>query len=640
MKTLANRTLIVAMLTAVWLAGCVAAMLSSFEAMRREAVEDLRVLSQLVMRNFDQTVQSVEYYMDDIDGHLAEMLEEESRHKLLTTLRLPRGMIQSTLVGLDGVVLASSRVFPTPRTSLIDREHIIVHMRNQVPALFVSTPVTGRISGQRTIQFSAFLPKSRNILVLSYDLADFKAAYVGIRPDREDKAVLIGLDGKIRAGSLRSTQNGKSGIGSEALLQIVRGGERGELDIGGTWSRDRNVGYFRRDATGMYALAMTWDADTLAEQTAVAVLPILAAWTLVIAVLGTAYRSLLIRQLQRLADKDKERRFRLLQSLMTLPDFQLVDPLRLDKLTATETESFRRVSVQDCEGRFVTDRWTTPAGPQERLWLKIPGEDLWVAVDMTQRIVEEDRAIRLARLAALGDMASGLAHEISQPLNVIRLASQNAKLLIEKAADPKAVAQKLDRIDAQAQRAGEICQRMRIYGQRRPLPAVEFRIDTQIEEACGLMAEMAQRAGVALEVGPLPPLTTGRINPAAFEQILMAVIRNAIEAAAEGFAEHSAPPQVRIGLSASDDGWAVVTVTDNGPGIADEIKPRIWEPFFTTRRGAKNAGLGFSVVYGWMIEAGGTVRIQDAKPGTIIELRLPSPLPADAAQGPQSGHRD
>jgi signal transduction histidine kinase len=633
MKDQHNRNVMVVAAVILWMTGCVYISLASFDSQRRETLADLRVLSQLVMRNFDQTVRSVEYYMDDIDVDLLEAGDEDKRHRLLRTLRMPRGMIQSTLVGLDGVTMASSRIYPVSPAPLLDREHIIVHIRNQVPALFVSTPVTGRISGERTIQFSAYLPKSRKIIVLSYDLADFNANYIGIQVTREVKAILVGLDGRVRAGTLAppAGQSGKS-VPIDVLLAKVAGAPAGEVDIGDTWSRNRNVGYFRYDASGKYVLVMARNIEMLAEATLFDSLPMLGIWTLTMGALGAGYRSLASRQARRQRDQERERRFRLLQSLMTLPDFELVDPLNLDKLPTAVATSFRRVSAQDCEGRFVTDRFTGKDGPEERLWLKMPGEDLWMAVDMTERLAEDQQAIRLARLAALGDMASGLAHEISQPLNVIRLASQNAKLLIEKNTDPKVVAAKLDRIDSQAQRAGEIIQRMRIYGQRTSAPTDVVRIDRQIEAVSSLLAEMAQRADVTLEVGPLTPVATAKIGAAALEQVLIAVIRNAIEAAAEEPTGRDTTPTVRIGLSVPEAGWAHITVADNGPGIPENIKQRIWEPFFTTRRSRKNTGLGLSVVHGWLIEAGGSARIHDANPGTVIEISLP----CESAAGPDA----
>jgi PAS domain S-box-containing protein len=269
-----------------------------------------------------------------------------------------------------------------------------------------------------------------------------------------------------------------------------------------------------------------------------------------------------------------------------------------------------------------------------------------MARDMTERELRESQARRhqdelahTARLITLGELASGIAHEINQPLAaVVNYASASQRYLQRAAQEPQAlerVAQGLERITAHANHAAEVIRRLRAFlrkGQRR-LQALD--VAAVAHEAVRLCAWEAAHAQVAIvEDLPdnLPPVYADRVL---LEQVLLNLLRNAIEANRE--AHPGTASQIRLAASAEPGGQRLcIGVEDQGPGVAADELERIFTPFYTSK--ADGLGLGLPMSRSIVEGFGGELRANRQNGGLRLSCCLPlagRSEPAEAAQSPE-----
>ena len=262
---------------------------------------------------------------------------------------------------------------------------------------------------------------------------------------------------------------------------------------------------------------------------------------------------------------------------------------------------------------------------------------------------QAERAIALSgKLVTLGEITTGIAHELSQPLNVIRMAAQNA--LAEAEPEPHAAtggdedaeepmpamsdhefrdfaAGKLNRIVAQVDRAAVVISRMRIFSRSTRDGPQSFDLRDACLGAIALMAQPYRTAGIALnkELGEEPLMMAG--HQPLIEQALVAVLGNARDALSDAVRSDKA-----VGVSAERgaDGHLRVRISDNGPGVPEAIRERIFEPFFTTKPEGQGTGLGLAVAYGILRDAGGSLTLEVGSPGATFRIDLPGNMSGDS----------
>ncbi|MDF3931428.1 PAS domain-containing sensor histidine kinase [Pseudomonas citronellolis] len=254
-----------------------------------------------------------------------------------------------------------------------------------------------------------------------------------------------------------------------------------------------------------------------------------------------------------------------------------------------------------------------------------------VARDMTERELREhqqrrhqDELAHSARLVTLGELASGIAHEINQPLAaVVNYAGASQRYLQTLGDNPEAarrVAQGLERITEHANHAAEVIRRLRAFlrkGQRR-LQALD--VNELVRESLGLCAWEAGQAGVAIGQAlteNLPPVYADRVL---LQQVLLNLLRNAIDANRERHA--GAPSGILIGSTEEADGRLCVWVEDNGPGADEETLGRMFTPFYSSK--PDGLGLGLSMSRGMVEGFGGTLDARPVADGLRLECRLPA----------------
>ena len=234
----------------------------------------------------------------------------------------------------------------------------------------------------------------------------------------------------------------------------------------------------------------------------------------------------------------------------------------------------------------------------------------------------QDRLMHVSRLAAIGEMAAGIAHELNQPLAAVANYAQACERLLGLPnADLEEVRDALRQITAQAVRAGDIISRLRGLTRARESLGEPTDANALIRELIDLIESDARhhqaRCCIKLTDG-LPPLVLDR---AQIQQVVLALVRNALEALAEmpeGLRE------VAVGTARAEDGDILISVTDNGPGISPLIGQRLFDPFCTT----KSAGTGLGLASSRTIARahGGTLEYRANSPsGASFVLRLPAP---------------
>ena len=253
-----------------------------------------------------------------------------------------------------------------------------------------------------------------------------------------------------------------------------------------------------------------------------------------------------------------------------------------------------------------------------------------VSRDITARIQAEENKRRLedelahtTRLITLGELASGIAHEINQPLAaVVNYASASQRYLQGIGGDQAGVdkvGQGLARITEHANHASAVIKRLRAFlrkGQRRMQALNLAEVAREAVRLCNWEAGTAQVAVSDLLPDNLPPVFADRVL---LEQVLLNLLRNAIDANRER--HPGAPSQVRLEASEAD-GSLAIRVIDQGPGVSDEQMGKLFTPFYTSK--ADGLGLGLSMSRSIVEGFGGSLEALPAEGGGLcLECRLP-----------------
>jgi two-component system sensor kinase FixL len=247
--------------------------------------------------------------------------------------------------------------------------------------------------------------------------------------------------------------------------------------------------------------------------------------------------------------------------------------------------------------------------------------------DMTPRRQGEEHARRLqerlwhvSRLATVGEMASGIAHELNQPLAAIaNYAHACDRLLGRPDADLEEVRGALKEIAAQAVRAGDIIRRLRGLAH----PHVDRREPTEINvlitELTALVRSDAQAHDVQYRLELSDGLPRLEVHRTQIQHVMLNLVRNAIESLAE------TPRELReivVRTSRTRDGEVEVSVCDSGSGVSPSVAPRLFDPFWTSK--PAGAGLGLAISRTIIAEHGGTLDYRPNVPvGACFTLRLP-----------------
>ncbi|TFB41869.1 PAS domain-containing sensor histidine kinase [Pseudomonas sp. F01002] len=247
-----------------------------------------------------------------------------------------------------------------------------------------------------------------------------------------------------------------------------------------------------------------------------------------------------------------------------------------------------------------------------------------VGRDNTEVRRAQQQLTQSAKMATLGEMATGLAHEINQPLNVMRMAIVNVlKRLSNGDAQIDYLTDKLNRIDAQVQRAARVVDHMRVFGRRSEIEQHPFNPAQAIEGTLSLLAEGMRGKGVDLRVSETGFDVQVRGYVDQLEQVLINLMVNARDALlGKREADREFKPWISV-YAERDVDSVRLWVEDNGGGIDPRLLERIFEPFFTTKPVGVGTGLGLSVSYGIVENMGGKLSVRNSVEGARFCIELP-----------------
>lgn len=288
------------------------------------------------------------------------------------------------------------------------------------------------------------------------------------------------------------------------------------------------------------------------------------------------------------------------------------------------THSYTSVSLRRLDDEvFEADITTRPvsyAGLETRLL---------IIRDVTEQNRVNDHLAQTSKLATLGEMAAGITHELSQPLNIMRFAAEGSLLKMDRGDMPKEQIQKqFDLISMQSARMADIIDHMRVFSRKDTGSVEVFDPALVIRQAVDMIEAQYLAEDIHLDVRYPPYYQMLKGRPIQLEQVILNLITNARDAINQRRAKNQDDPKLvnRIDLNMTydqADNRVNIAVTDNGSGISEESMAKLFDPFFTTKDVGKGTGLGLSVSYGIIAAMGGNIQARNIHKGARFDINLP-----------------
>ena len=290
-----------------------------------------------------------------------------------------------------------------------------------------------------------------------------------------------------------------------------------------------------------------------------------------------------------------------------------------DAMTPQQPTYTIELRVRMPDGSRRVEEWTETAifaADGRRVGYQSVGRDLTAQREAERQIQRQrEQLLQQEKLAALGSLLAGVAHELNNPLSVV---VGYAALLREDARD-KGIRESVKQIHAAAQRCARIVSTFLAMARQKPPSFGPVDLAGCVEEALEIVGYPLRSGGVS--VGNLIPTDLPPVHADADQ--LHQVITNLVINAQQALMASPEPRRIEIG-AASIDGMVELTIADNGPGIPPELHRRVFEPFFTTKPQGVGTGLGLAVCHGILTTHRGSIDL-DCPPGggTVVRVRLP-----------------
>jgi two-component system C4-dicarboxylate transport sensor histidine kinase DctB len=223
--------------------------------------------------------------------------------------------------------------------------------------------------------------------------------------------------------------------------------------------------------------------------------------------------------------------------------------------------------------------------------------------------------VQSAKLAALGHLSAGIAHELNQPLNAIRSQAHNAAVLMERG-EVDAAGRAMRKVQDLTTRAGLVVNQLRRFARRSELTLKPVSIREAVEGAGVILASRLKETGTTMTAA-IPHDVLAEADDIRLEQVFVNLIGNAIDAVA-------GQPEPRITVrSERRNNVVAVTVSDNGPGLSPEVAKSLFDPFVTTKPPGEGLGLGLTISYNLVRDFGGALSAHSDEGGAsfVVELR-------------------
>ena len=643
------------------------------EAQVRDTEEIARKTAILLVRSFEQTVEPVDALLQNFATNFDPDWTPTQIYEAIRSFTVPKSIVQVSVVDKKGLFIASNLAPPSPeRIDLSDREHIKVHLNGSGGGqLFISKPVLGRVSKQWTIQLTRPLTNAggafEGVIVASYNIGDFIDFYKRLRLEDNMLIALVGFDGVVRARTAALTSFGDDISPSPAFKAALsaRGARYDEYSL---VDGIRRIGYVVRSERYPVMVEVAFDESYVEAQTRDFRNAVwgtaggLSLSLLLLGLLAGRYLTLAQRlQAQEVQTIARQWEAHMLEAISRVPGISVLHvsgtrAARIGGETSdglaelvggyVQSETFqstvkglkaprvRTIHLPDGEMTREVQLVTAPlaALPDDPADGRTGnGKDLVVfAVDQTSKRMEENKLYQMSKLASLGEVATGLAHEINQPLGVIRLAATNALNGLKRGLPPDHMESKLHRIIQQTVRMSRIIDHMRIFGRKSSESFEPSDPVDAIDGALQVVGAQLRLDNIAVIIAAAPGLTQVLCRQDQLEQVLINLLQNARDAIHERrkTAGEDFHGRIEVNLRLEDIATLLpptvrIDVADNAGGVPEPNMDKVFQPFFTTKPPGKGTGLGLSVSFGIARDHGGTLSLANGKDGAIFTLRLP-----------------
>jgi two-component system NtrC family sensor kinase len=243
-------------------------------------------------------------------------------------------------------------------------------------------------------------------------------------------------------------------------------------------------------------------------------------------------------------------------------------------------------------------------------------------ISLNVKLEREQRNARIqmyrsARLASIGTLASGVAHELNNPLTAI-LGFSNAligRIKGSAALDVDELSQYLSIINTETLRCRDIIENLSKFAREREVFIHDFPLKECVDGALKLITSKAARKNITI-LSKVPPSIVARADHHKLEQVIIYVMTNCLDFCGDGCS---------VDLSATDDAQTVkLSIADNGPGIAAQVMSNVFDPFFTTKEVGQGAGLGLAISHHIMEECNGAIDVaSEPGKGVVVTLEIP-----------------
>jgi len=234
-------------------------------------------------------------------------------------------------------------------------------------------------------------------------------------------------------------------------------------------------------------------------------------------------------------------------------------------------------------------------------------------LDSEERLMARERRLQADRIGAMQTMTAGLAHEVRNPLNSAKLQLELLERRLRRGHDDPKLLEPSELAQKEIERLTELLNDFLTFARPPELHVVEHDVAQLVRHICDLEQISAEKRGATLTFVVAPEALAARIDAAKVSQIVLNLVRNAVEAV-------TANGHVTVELTSTHDDFTV-TVQDDGVGIPLEVQARIYEPFFSTKEGG--TGLGMSIAHSLVDLHDGSIRFDSTPRGTRFEVTIP-----------------
>jgi two-component system NtrC family sensor kinase len=281
----------------------------------------------------------------------------------------------------------------------------------------------------------------------------------------------------------------------------------------------------------------------------------------------------------------------------------------------------RRTEVADCVAVDVHGerRYFTVVSSPVRSADGRSTEVLELLIDVTRSKQVEADLLQAAKLASVGELAGGVAHEIGNPLAIVSAKTKLLLAALREGRTPEHLVQDLEKIERQTERIGRIAGGLLTFSRRAPGDRALMRVDDALREGLSFLDHLfaGSRVRIALDApADLPEVLACREE---IVQVVVNVVQNALDAMPDG-------GELRIAASAKDDG-VELSFSDTGPGMPESVRRRVFDTFFTTKSAGRGTGLGLSISHRIVRDHDGRLSVESGPGGgSTFRLWLPAAM--------------